>query len=130
MGKLAVIIEFFGVALTVFIMALYYVHLIELSEFPIERMRYTAIIYSAATAFFTLSLSMGLTALAVRREKKAFWFILVSAVAAALGYIFPCHRLWIFGYAAALNETILIAIIHVGLLAFAAFLLKRQNTYV
>ncbi|MEM2093283.1 MAG: hypothetical protein QXE16_03250 [Candidatus Bathyarchaeia archaeon] len=114
-------------ALTLFMITLYYLHLVDLVETPIERMRYTATIYASAIAFFTLSLSMNLVALLTHRESKSSRLMAVSAIAALIGYIFPCERLLRFSYTGALYETVMIAVVHILLLTLSAMLLKKAK---
>lgn len=123
--KYALFISFLGAVLTLFMITLYYIHLVYLEETPIERMRYTATIYASAIAFFTLSLSMNSMALLARREPKSSRLMAASTAATFIGYIFPCERLMRFSYLGALYETAIIAVIHVALLALSAMLLRR-----
>jgi hypothetical protein len=124
--KLAIFFGTSGLALTVFLAVVYYMHLFSLQGASIEAIRYDALIYSKVVAFFTLSLSLGVTALAVYKERKSFWLMLFSTVTVVIGYIFPCERLWKLGYTSALIETIIIAIFHVGLLVSSTILLKKR----
>lgn len=123
--KTALLAGCLAAALTLFMITLYYLHLVELAETPIERMRYTATVYASAIAFFTSSLSMNSVALLSRKEQKSSSLMVVSAVAAFIGYIFPCERLMRFGYSGALCETVIIAAIHIVLLALSAMLLRK-----
>lgn len=124
--KLAIFFGTFGLALTVFLAAVYYMHLFYLQGFSMEAIRYDALIYSTVVALFTLSLGLGATALALYKERASFWLMLVSTVTVVFGYIFPCERLWKLGYTNALSETIIIAAFHVGLLASSTILLKKR----
>ena len=124
--KLALVTGILGIALTLFMTIIYYMHLEVLPEDSIEVIRYTASVYSRAVVFFILSLGIGLTSLAFLKERKAYRLMLVSTFSAAIGYIFPIERLWRLGYANSLNETIIIAAIHITLLVSSTFLLKRQ----
>jgi hypothetical protein len=124
--KLAVFAGSVGAALTIFMITVYYIHLVGLSEVPLERMRYTATIYASAIALFTLSLSMNLLALLTSREPKSSRLMAVSAIASFVGYIFPCERLIRFNYAVAFYETLIIAAIHIVLLAVSSVMLRRK----
>jgi hypothetical protein len=124
--KLAIFFGTLGLAFTVFLAVVYYMHLFSLQGVSIEAIRYDALIYSTVIAFFTLSLSLGATALAVYKERKSFWLMLFSTITVGIGYIFPCERLWKLSYTSALSETIIIAIFHVGLLISSTILLKKR----
>lgn len=122
--KLAILVGTLGLVLTAFLIIVYYAHLGNLPDVSIEAIRYAASTLSAAIAFFVLSLGMGLIALASYRERKSSRLMLVSTVTAIIGYVFPCERLWRLSYTRSLNETIIIATVHVALLISSAFLLK------
>lgn len=112
-------------ALTLFMITLYYVHIVSLEETPLERMRYTATVYTSAIAFFTLSLSTNLVALTAYKEPKFSILMGISTIAAFIAYIFPCERLIRFNYMESLYQTILIAVIHVTLLGLSALLSRK-----
>lgn len=123
--QLAIFFGIFGLALTVFLATVYYMHLFSLQGVSIEAIRYDALIYSTVVAFFTLSFGFGAAALVVYKERKSFWLMLVSTVTVVIGYIFPCERLWKLSYTNALSETIIIAIFHLWLLVSSTILLKK-----
>jgi len=112
--------------LTLFMIALYYIHLVNLEETPLEKMRYTATVYTSAIAFFTLSLSMNLVALAAYKEPKFSLLMWISTITAFIAYIFPCERLIRFNYVEALYQTVLIAVIHIVLLGLSAILSRKS----
>lgn len=123
--KLAILFGICGLGLTVFLSVVYYMHLFSLQGVSIETMRYDALIYASVVALFILSLGLGATALFVHKERKSFWLMLTSTAIVVIGYIFPFQRLLKLGYTTALNETIIIAAFHIGLLVLSTILLKR-----
>jgi uncharacterized membrane protein len=125
-SKLALLFGSLGLVLTIFLIIVYYMHLYFLSNSSIEVIYYTTSTYLAAITFFSLSLGIGIASMVTRSRRKSSYLMLVSAVIAFAGYVFPCKRLWTLGYLSALSETISIGIIHMTLLISSSFLLKVE----
>ncbi|MEM1589366.1 MAG: hypothetical protein QW175_02985 [Candidatus Bathyarchaeia archaeon] len=90
-------------------------------------MYYIASTHSIATTFFTLSFSLGLIALLNYKHDLSSNLMLVSTLTAFVGYIPPSVRLWKLGYTGSLYETIVIAVVHIALLATSTTVFKKVN---
>lgn len=123
--KLAIFTGAMGLGFSAFLTYIYYAHIFALPDISIEAARYLASTHSVAAAFFTLSFSLGLIALLNYKHNISFKLMLASTVTALVGYLPPSERLWRLGYTDSLNETMMVAMIHIALLTTSAALLYK-----
>jgi hypothetical protein len=124
--KLAFLSGIIGLGFSAFSASIYFLHILYLSVTSVEATRYMASTHSIAVTLFVLSLSLDLLALLNHKSSLSLKLMLASTVCALMGYLPPAERLWKLGYINSLDETILIAAIHVLTLTTSSLFLNKS----
>lgn len=122
---LVIVTGLLGLSASAFMALVYYSHLLNLPADSIGAIQYEVSAHSTAAILLSVSLALGLSALAFRNERKSCSFMLFSAFMALLGYLSPCERLFRLGYIDALISTLILAFFNVFLLLSSAMILHK-----